>query len=206
MSLLRDTEAQFENFSPAKRWLVTLGAAAMIAALGYYLWIEPMEREIETQQGQIAQLQRQIAQVNLRRITDKLAQVKRQRLGLQEELERADAARRYLQSRARALDFIWFEQKSFLEMLDRVLRRSVELGIRLDLLETFDIEGEVTPLIEKKRRVLLEGAGRFADIVRLVHYIESFNALLKVVRFEVFLDDEGQTRFRTEMISYGAKL
>jgi Tfp pilus assembly protein PilO len=206
MNLWQDTEAQLESFSPFRRLLLIVGTALAVVVLGYFLWIVPMQDEIGIRQEEVARLQRQLANVDLRKITGKLERVKKERLKLQEALERADAAKRYLQSRARALDILWFEQKDFLEMLDRTLKRSVELGLRLDRIETFDEEGQVTPLIEREKRVLIEGAGRFADIVRLVQFIESFNALLKVERFDVFLDEEGETRFRTEMISYGAKL
>ena len=206
MSLLRDTETRFESYGPARRWGLTLGAAAMIVLLGYYLWIEPMEREIETEQGQIARLQRQIAQVRLRQINAMLAKTKKERMVLQERLDRADAAKRYLQSVAHRYDFIWFDQKSFLEMLDRVLKRSVDLGVRLDVVETFDENGSVSPLIEKKKRVVMEGGGAFGDIVRLVHYIESFNALLKVTLLRVEADEKGGTLFHLELLSYGAKL
>ncbi|WP_300364882.1 hypothetical protein [Hydrogenimonas sp.] len=206
MSLLRDTENQFESFSPIKRLAVTVGAAVMIVAMGWYLWIDPLNEEIEASSIRCDQIQQQIARVNLRRISTKLEQVKRERLKLQEDLREAEAAKRYLQSRARQLDFIWFEQKSFLDMLDRVLKRSVDLGLRIDLIESVEINGEVMPLIEKKKAVHIEGEGRFADIVKLIQFIESFNALLKVEHMKIWLAETGETLFRIDLLSYGAKL
>jgi len=206
MKLLHDTEAQFESFSPAKRMVITAGTALMVVALGWYGWIEPMQQQIEAEKTECEQLEQKIASVDLRRVSRKLEQVKRERLKLQESLQEMEAAKRYLQSRAKRLDFIWFEQKSFLEMLDRVLKRSVELGLRIDLIESQDESGEVSPMIEKRKAVRVEGAGRFADIVKLIHYIESFNALLKVERVKISLSEEGETVFHLDLLSYGAKL
>lgn len=206
MNLLHDTEKQLESFSAAKRLVVVMGAAIMIVAIGWYMWIAPLNEEIEISSIRCDQLQQQIARVDLRRISSKLEQVKRERLKLQEELIDADAAKRYLQSRAKSLHFIWFEQKSFLEMLDRVLKRSVDLGLRIDLIESVDDNEEVSPLIEKKKSVHIEGEGQFPDIVKLVQYIESFNALLKVENIKVWLNEKGETLFSIELFSYGAKI
>jgi Tfp pilus assembly protein PilO len=206
MSLLQDTENQFAAFSPARRLIVTAGTALMILALGWYGWIDPLRQQIEAEKMECERLEQKIASVDLRRIGLMLEKVKRRRLQLQEELEKMEAAKRYLQSRAKQLDFIWFEQKSFLEMLDRVLKRSVELGLRIDLIESSDEKGEISPMIVKRKAVRIEGAGRFADIVKLIHYIESFNALLKVEGLKISLSEEGETLFHLDLLSYGAKL
>lgn len=206
MSLLQETENQFESFSPAKRLIVTAGTALMILALGWYGWIDPLTQQVEAEKTECEQLEQKIASVDLRRVGLMLEKVKGKRLRLQEELEKTEAAKRYLQSRAKRLDFLWFEQKSFLEMLDRVLKRSVELGLRIDLIESSDESGEISPMIEKKKAVRIDGAGRFADIVKLIHYIESFNALLKVDGVKISLGEEGETLFHLDLLSYGAKL
>ncbi len=206
MRLLRETETQFEAFSPAKRLIITVGTALMILLLGWFGWIEPMEQEIDAKRMECEQLEQKIDAVDLRRVNVKLQQVKRERLALEESLREMEAAKRYLQSRAKKLDFIWFEQKSFLEMLDRVLKKSVDLGIRIDLIESRDEEGDVSPMIRKEKSVHIDGAGRFADIAKLIHYIESFHALLKVESLKIALNDEGETLFHLDMVSYGAKL
>ena len=206
MKLLEDTEAQFEAFSPAKRIIITVGTALMVVMLGWYVWIEPLQQQVDAERMECQQLAQKIASIDLHRIAQKLQEVKNERLKLLESIEEMRAAKRYLQSRAKALDFIWFEQKSFLEMLDRVLKRSVELGLRIDLIESWDESGEVSPMIERKKTVHVEGAGEFAQIVKLVHYIESFNALLKVEHLEIGLDEKGETLFHLDLLNYGGKL
>ncbi|WP_201352409.1 type II secretion system protein GspM [Hydrogenimonas urashimensis] len=204
--MLRETESQLEAFPPAKRMALTAGTALMIVALGWYGWIEPLGEQIDAARMECRQLEQKIAAVDLRRIERKLEEVKKRRMELEEKVQETAAAKRYLQSRAKRLDFIWFEQKSFLEMLDRVLKRSVELGLRIDLIESSDDKGGVSPMIERRKRVRIDGAGDFPDIVRLIHYIESFNALLKVEGVKIGLDKKNETLFHLDLVSYGAKL
>ena len=45
MSIWHETEERFASLEPARRWLVTLGTALAIVALGYYGWIEPLRNE-----------------------------------------------------------------------------------------------------------------------------------------------------------------
>ncbi|WP_457595933.1 type II secretion system protein GspM [Hydrogenimonas sp.] len=205
MNLWEETEARFGEYSPAARWGIVVGAFLLIVGIGYFFWVEPMERELEARQATVSRLKSQVARTDPRRYAARIRKAERERLAIEEALERVEAAHRYLQSRMRALGFAWFDQKSFLVMLERFLKRSVELGVRIDRIETEATEGSVTPLIEKKCRVAIEGAGRFPDIVRLVDYLESFEALQKVTAFRVWLDEEGHTRFAATLLVYGAK-
>ncbi|WP_353661786.1 hypothetical protein [Hydrogenimonas sp. SS33] len=205
MSLLSETERQFESYGAKTRSALIGGAALAVLAAGWLFWLEPLTEEIEAAQSRAARLQSRIAAVNLRALNRELARVKKQNLELRETLQKADAARRFLQSRASRLDFIWFDQKRFLDMLDKVLRRSVTLGLRIDLFESRPAAEAISPLIEKRAHVHIEGAGDYGQILRLLRYIESFRALLKTDSVRIGLDEQGETHFRIDFDSYGAK-
>ena len=206
MNWIEETERQLEAFGPFKRTLVTAGTALAVLAAGWFLWLEPLNDETQVLRTQAERLAQRIARIDLRRVTARLDQTRRERLRLEEELARADAAKRYLQSRIHALEFVWFEPENSLWMLDRILKRSVELGVRIDSVENVETHEDVTPLIEKSREIRVEGAGRFADILRLVRYIESFRALVKTRSLRIWLDEEEkEVRFALLFDGYGAK-
>ena len=206
MSWIEETERQLASFGPVKRLLVTAGTALAILAMGWFFWLEPVKEETESLRMQAERLRQRIARIDLRRAATRVERTRRERLALEEELMRADAAKRFLQSRIRALEFVWFDPESSLRMLDRMLKRSVELGVRIDSVESLETHEEVTPLIEKSEEIRVEGAGRFADILRLVQYIESFQALLKTRSLKIWLDEEtGDLRFALLFDGYGEK-
>ncbi len=206
MSWIEETERQLEAFGPLKRTLVTAGTALAVLATGWFLWLEPLDEETQSLQMQAEQLAQRIARIDLRGITARLDRTRHERLLLEEDLAKADAAKRYLQSRIHALEFVWFDPESSLRMLNRILKRSVELGVRIDSIENVENHKEVTPLIEKNEEIRVEGAGRFADILRLVQYIESFQALLKTRNLHIWLDEEeGEVRFAVLFDGYGEK-
>jgi Tfp pilus assembly protein PilO len=205
VSLLSDTEAQLEALSAPKRWAVIAGTAMMILALGWYGWIEDLQMQADGMETKAEQLQQKVLRNDLRLYAAKIKKVQRTRLALAEKLQRKEAAKRYLQSRFESIGFIWFNQRGFAQLLDRILKKSVELGVRIDLVEVKDAGRPLTPLIETKKRLDIEGGGRFADIVKLATYIESLEAMLKIDDLGFELDKGGKSLFHMTVLTYGGK-
>lgn len=205
MRLLHETEAQLAGFSPAKRLLVTLFAVLMIAAGGWYGWIEDTQTQIEETSARNFQLEQQIRRTDLRRLSKKIEEVRRNRLALLEEIQKSTAAARYLRARMQRLAKMRFDQKRTADLLDAVLKKSADLGLRVDKIESTDDRKEITPLLERKKRFEIEGSGAFGRIVSLTHYIESLDMLAKIEQFGISLDPKGSTAFRIEIFAYGEK-
>jgi hypothetical protein len=111
-----------------------------------------------------------------------------------------------LRGRTERLDFFIFDKYRFYEMFERVLARSTQLGVRLDSVTLEDEVRPLTTLLEQKKRIRIEGAGGFAPVLRLSWFIESFDALMKIDRFDFRYDEEAkEPRFVIELLFYGAK-
>ncbi|BBG64916.1 hypothetical protein NNO_0214 [Hydrogenimonas sp.] len=205
MRLLEDTQQQLDAMGPLKRALLTISASGMIAAGVWFGFIEDLEADIERRASQNIQLQRQIEISDPARVSVKIAKLRRERLAAAEELEKSLAARRYLKTRMERLQKLKFDHERMADLLDGVLKRSVELGLRLDMIESVDSRMDVTPLLERKKRIEVEGAGAFGNIVKLTHYIESLPILARIDSLAVFLDDRGKTAFKIAISTYGVK-
>jgi len=204
MSVLMETEAQLSAMPPAQKWGVIFLIVLLIAGGGWYFWVADLYDEIEQADSAITSLQSKIRRNNVRLYNHKIAAMKKKNLLLKSDIEAYRSARRFLQSRAERYDFLWFKEKNFVRMLERTLARSTALGLRIDRVESIEESGKLTPLIARRDRLRIEGAGRFKEIERLARYIESFEALLKIDHLHVWYDEEKQeTRFSLELQTYG---
>ncbi|MCF6201675.1 MAG: hypothetical protein L3J42_06095 [Hydrogenimonas sp.] len=205
MSILRDTEEQFASFSPLKRFAVTASAALMIIAGVWFFWTEDTQERIELAEARKIQLSQQIRQVNTRGLAKKIEELKLKRLESEERFQESEKIFRFLRTKIEGVRKIKFDQERLADLLDAILKRSVELGLRIEKIESRPSKDSVTPFLEKKRRVSVEGSGKFADIVKLTYFLESLDMLVKLKSVAISLDKEGRTIFAIDIDAYGIK-
>jgi Tfp pilus assembly protein PilO len=204
-AMLQDTDNQLAAMPPAQRAFVIAFVAIAVMVAGWYFVGDDMLAQIENEEGQIASLQAKIRRNTVRALGARIAKKKKAILKLESAIERAKVAETALRARTERLDFFFFDRERFYEMFERILRRSTELGVRLDSVTLEDEVKAVSPLLEQKKRIRFEGAGLFGPVVRLSWFIESFNALVKIDRFAIWYDEEAkEERFAIDLLLYGA--
>ena len=205
MSIWQQTEEQLASFSPLKRWGVTILAAVMTVAGVWFFWVEDVEAQIESAEARRTQLARQMRQVDIRRVSKKIERIKKERLASEEKLLKSRAAFGFLRTKLERVHKVRFDQKRLADLLDAILKRSVDLGIRVKSIQSAPKSGDLTPFLEAKREVRVEGGGDFADIVKLTYFIESLDMLAKLESVKISLDEDGRTVFDIYIETYGMK-
>ncbi len=205
MSLLEDTERQLADMGRVKRLALTFAAAAMIGAGVWLGWIEDLEADIEHATAKNAQIIKQIGLIDLKRLSERIEDVRRKRMEAAEALQLSRAQLLYLRAEMGRVERLKFNQSVMADLLDSLLKRSVRLGLRIDSIESRDDPLDLTPLLQRKKIVSVEGSGAFAKIVNLSHYIESRPMLAKIDSLYVSLDKKGATAFRIDISTYGVK-
>ena len=204
--MLQDTDARLAQMTPPQRWGVIVLAAVAILFLGWQLWLGDTMAANERHRMRIDELTHKIADNKISLLSKRIEKLKKENMMFAESIERHRAMARYLQAKATEMSFFLFDRRRFMEMFEKILRRSVELGIRIDAVETRDEKGDISTLIEKKKRLTITGAGPFAAVTKLTWFIESFGALMKITRYRYWYDSEaGEPKFLVELIYYGAK-
>ncbi len=205
MTLLEDTERQLADMGRAKRLALTFTAAAMAAAGVWFGWVEDLEAGIDSTRAKNGQIVKQIAMVDLKKLSNRIEELRRKRMEAAETLQRRRAQLLYLRTEMDRVEKLKFDQGVMADLLDAILKRSVRLGLRIDSIESVEDPLDLTPLLQRKRRVSVEGAGAFAKIVSLSHYIESRPMLAKIDSLDISLDKKGSTTFRIDISTYGVK-
>ncbi len=203
--ILQDTDAQLAAMPPWQRWAVIIGTALLIGVAGWYFWIDDLIGEIDTTQSRIARLERKIANNRIPALKRAIGKIEKENGRLKDRIERYRAMERLLQSRAEKLDIFLFDPARYMEIFEKILKRSVDLGIRIDDAYSQEGSGEISPLIDRWQRLIFEGSGSFPAVTRLSRYIESFKALAKITHYRYWYDEKAkEPRFEITIIFYGA--
>ncbi len=205
MSIWQQTEEQLASFSPLKRWGVTILAVLMTVAGVWFFWVEDVEVQIESAEARRVQLAQQMRHVDIRRVSKKIEQIKKERLVSEEKLLKSRAAFGFLRTKLERVHKVRFDQKRLADLLEAILKRSADLGLRIKSIKSVPKSGDLTPFLESKREIKVEGSGDFADIVKLTYFIESLDMLAKLESIKISLDEDGRTIFDIDIKSYGMK-
>ena len=203
--ILQDTDTQLAGMTPLQRGIVIATIALLIPLAGWYFLIDGTMEEIDAAKERVAKLERKIAHNRIAALKRAVAKLKKENLRLQRRIEHYRAMERLVQSRAERLDIFLFDPARYMAIFEKILKRSVDLGIRIDDAYSQRVEGEISPLIDRWQRLVIEGSGDFGAVTRLSRYIESFKALAKISHYRYWYDEKAkEPRFEITILFYGA--
>ncbi|GEM_PF-1678405 len=201
---IRESEEKFSSMPMAMRWTLILGAAVVMAMLIWMVWVDPVLKEKEETEQSIQSVYSKIKRLRPSLLTDKILQTRQKKLEMKERIDLIRAQTLYLKSRLSAIDDVRFTQRKFADMLEKILKKSVALGIRIDKIEVESDEPfSVAPLLARIKVLHAEGAGTFASIVTLSWFIESLNPLYAVKNLKIWFDPKKKTLFSMDINIYG---
>ena len=204
-AILRETETQLASMSAWRRWMVVAAAILMIATAGWYLWIDELIEKIDATRNRIETLEKKISANRMLALERIVAKLEKENRKLHSEIEKKKRMERWLQARARRLDIFLFDPERYMEIFEKILKRSVDLDIRIDSAYIQEGRGEISPLIDRWQRLIFEGSGSFAAVTRLTRYIESFKALQKITHYRYWYDKKREEpQFEMTILFYGA--
>ena len=203
---LAQLESQLEDLGAAKRYVMYL----LLLFLGvYFSWMlsgEDLALEIEAAQEKKASLEQKLSQNSIPSLKKAIERKEFQNLTLEDELLNLHFAEQFLQTKLQSQDFIFFDQEGYADILDRILRHSVVLNLRIDIIQSMQGEEDYSEQIREMRKVTIKGEGEFREILKLLQYIESLNTLLYLQNLKVEVNSENATAFSFELSNYGVAL
>ena len=125
----------------------------------------------------------------------------------QENIQKQKESINLLISKLYGLDFIFFNDKKWIDTLDTLLNKSLIYDIKINSIEN-DNNTTISKesLIRKKKYISITGAGEYKNIVKYIHYIESMPILLHFNEVNFKLDNNASIDFDIKFDVYGAGL
>ena len=169
-----------------------------------YNLVPDMVSENDLLQDEVATLQRNIQRSSTLRLKRALENNKKILLQKKEVYRKLKAQSSLVLSELYSLKFAFFDEKEWVNALDKILKKSVVYNIEIKYVKNNSIDkpSQSFSLIKKKKNISIEAVGSFTNMVRYINYIESLPALLK---FDTIKFDAQKGKVKALMIfdTYG---
>ncbi len=169
-----------------------------------YNLVPDMVSENDLLHDEVATLQRNIQRSSTLRLKRALENNKKILLQKKEVYRKLKAQSSLVLSELYSLKFAFFDEKEWVNALDKILKKSVVYNIEIKYVKNNSIDkpSQSFSLIKKKKNISIEAVGSFTNMVRYINYIESLPALLK---FDTIKFDAQKGKVKALMIfdTYG---
>jgi len=181
----------------------------LVSLLGSYIsynTIPNMMDERDMLQQNISNLQKSIKLNSIARLERALKNDRRVYLVQKEKLDKQKEQLSLLMSKLYSLEFAIFDEREWVKTLDKILKRSVDYNLAIEYIKNSTPKKTSSEdLVKKKKSVEILGVGKYADIIKYIHYIESLNALIKFDDIKLGLAKD-KTSFKLDFTVYGVGL
>ena len=203
---IEQLETQLTDLGAAKRAVVYGMLVLSALYMSWTLFGEAMYDEIESRQDQIASLQSKLQRNTSRTLEQAIEKTKRTNLALQDTINHLHFQQQFVETKLQGIDFIFYSEAGSAEILDSVLKYSVDHAITIQRIYKKTLPLQQEQLLQPRGRLSINGTGSFEQIAKLLHYVESFNALLLMEGLHVSIDENNATRFELDLLHYGVSL
>lgn len=181
-------DEQLEPYSPSTRWFLYIAGALGILLMGWMFYLSDALDELSAIEDQNAQLTRQISesspQAYERRIAQTTASLKKAEL----QTASLKTQKEDVLTQMKMSEGLIFDNRQYAEMLDRLLERSVSLGLHLESMESVDSNATYYGKISRFKQLSIRGNGRFPAIAEFLSSIESQKVLVQIDSVRIATD------------------
>lgn len=199
-------ESQLAEMPSSKRIGIYAVIFIALVFMSWNLFGEAMNEEIESTQMSIASLEEKLQNNSTRSLNNAIASSRKDILALEDDLTNIHFKDQFLRSKLESVSFILYNQQGAAQILDDILKQSVNRGITIDIIETQRSNKALTEHIIEKETINVKGDGSFQNILALQHYIDSLNVLLRTTMLSISINENNATYFDMNLSHYGAEL
>jgi hypothetical protein len=114
---------------------------------------------------------------------------------------------RALRTKLERMDYLSSNAKGLADILERILKESVVLGINIDKITLDKTQSQYAPQIQKRGDVVIEGKAAFRSVLKLLRFIESQEALIAISNVNFVLGEKtASPDFSITITGYGINL
>jgi len=209
---MNDLDVQLENideqllgYSPKQRWTIYIGSFLGILMMGWSFYLSDTLDEYNSLVEENRQLEQKAAASSPEAYQAKISQTS---AAIAKESAKAVALEQEKETLISELgndQGLIFDNRRYSLMLDRILERSVKLGVEIHLMESEESNKTFFGKIREYKRLTVTGSGRFPSIADFLAFIESQNGLVDIQNVQI-TSDEKNPRFKAVILFMGVDL
>ncbi len=202
---IEQLENQLETLSLPKRIAVYITLFISIIFMSWVLISEDLSIEIENSKNSLVKLEKDLRKNSIKSLENELKKAKDESLRLEEINTEIHFKNQFIQTKLESLGFIFYDEMGIAQLLDKILKKSIEKNIDINFVESKDKNIVFITHVLEKQAVTVNGSGSFKDIISLIQYIDSFSALLRIKHISIDIEN-GKTTFTLNISHYGVEL
>ncbi|MBN2869501.1 MAG: hypothetical protein JXK04_00935 [Campylobacterales bacterium] len=198
-------DEQLLTYGPAQRWLIYIGSAAGILLMGWMFYLSDALAELSELEEQNQALVQQIGENSPEAYRSKISQTA---AAIAREKSRADALdneKQALLAEMSARSGLVFNNRTYAQMLQRLLERSVRLGLKIEQMESEDTAKPFFGKIIQYKKLTVTGTGNYPAIADFLTFVEEQNTLVQIDTVQIRSDEE-KPRFEAVIFYMGVAL
>ncbi|MCJ7766431.1 MAG: hypothetical protein MUP09_10885 [Thiovulaceae bacterium] len=206
---MQDIDAQLGNMPKRKRMMLYVSVAAALIGAGYYFVGLDFQEDAEVKAQRIMVLEESIRKNDLSSYEHKIAKEKERILLLAQKQEQEQYLSTSLHTKLEGMRYLNTDAQGMAAMLERILKHSVVLGVNIHKVTVDYSETDFMPQITRRGKIIIDGDAPFYCILKLMRFVESQKALIKIEDVNMRLTDELKEKdpaFALTITGYGIEL
>lgn len=202
---LETIDEQLLGYTSTQRWLIYIGSAAGIVLMGWMFYLSDALAELSDLKEQNRVLSEQIEQTSpeayrarISRTADAIAKESSRAAALEGEKEA-------LLDQMAASEGLVFNNRTYAQLLQRILERSVRLGLKIEVMDSQESDKTFFGKVKEFKKLTITGTGSYPAVAEFLSYIESQNTLVQVESLRVQAEEE-KPRFEAVILFLGVAL
>lgn len=193
-------DEQLQGYTPIQRRLITVAGVVGILFMGWSLYLSEALDTLTALEEQNDRLVEQIAQNSPEAYREKIARSTEAIAREERRTAELESEKQALLLQMAASQGLLFDNRYYAKMLDRLLERSVRLGLKIELMESVDTNATFYGKVTRFKKLTVTGTGSFPAIAEFMSFIEGQNTLVQIDSVQIRSDEE-KPRFEA-VISY----
>ena len=205
---LNNIDLQLEVMSEQNRKMLYASVLIGTIVFVYYFFGLSLQEENSVKEQSLAKLEKKLAENRVSLLEKKIAKDNQQILLLAKEYETQNFKATALRTKLERMDYLSSDARGLADILERILKKSVSLNINVDKITLDNVRQQFTQQIEKRGSINIEGTASFNSVLKLLRFVESQEALIKIENVHFGLDkkDANFPDFVIKISGYGISL
>lgn len=204
---LEEIDLQLEAMPQQNRMMVYASIVIGLIGFTYYFFGVSIQEDVMLKEEKAMALQTKLAQNKVMQFEAKTTKNQERILVLAQEHQDEEYKSRALRTKLERMDYLSSNAKGLADILERVLKESVVLGINIDKITLDNTLSDYAPQIQKRGTIVIEGKAAFRSVLKLLRFIESQEALIEIVNVNFELGKKTTSPdFSISIAGYGINL
>ena len=205
---LNNIDLQLEVMSEQNRKMLYASVLIGTIVFVYYFFGLSLQEENSVKEEAVVKLEKKLAENRVSLLEKKIIKDNQQILLLAKEYETQNFKATALRTKLERMDYLSSDARGLADILERILKKSVSLNINVDKITLDNVRQQFTQQIEKRGSINIEGTASFNSVLKLLRFVESQEALIKIenVHFDLDKKDASFPDFVIKISGYGISL